>query len=136
MRWRFCIRTAAATQPLAPGPAGSDSAARLLRAPQEAVPKNLRHSVVDRPRTRAHPQEDGRLERPGRRHILPGNSRGISFAVATDLSVRENINVVPFSMQEPNILQEVRENSSAGHLSVHLDPSGASDIPFSIERQS
>ena len=38
-------------------------------------------------------------------------------------------------MQEP-IRQEIREYSSAGHLSVHLDPSRASDLPFLFELQS
>ncbi len=37
-------------------------------------------------------------------------------------------------MQEPHIVQ-IRDNSAAGHLSVHLDPSGSSDIPFSFEQQ-
>jgi protein TonB len=33
------------------------------------------------------------------------------------------------------IAQKVRENASAGHLSIHLSPSGASIIPFTSERQ-
>jgi periplasmic protein TonB len=48
--------------------------------------------------------------------------------------VRENIKSVPFSMQEPTA--DLRENSSAGHVSVHLDPSRSSDIPFLFEQQS
>ena len=38
-------------------------------------------------------------------------------------------------MQDSN-LQDVHENSSAGHLSVHLDAAHASDIPFLFEQQS
>jgi TonB family protein len=37
-------------------------------------------------------------------------------------------------MEEPTP-QEFGENSSAGHLSVHLDPSRAADIPFQFEQQ-
>src|SRR5438045_14841 len=37
-------------------------------------------------------------------------------------------------MPQP-IRSEAPENSSAGHLSVHLDPSHSSDIPFSFEQQ-
>jgi periplasmic protein TonB len=38
-------------------------------------------------------------------------------------------------MQDSNLL-DVHENSSAGHLSVHLDAAHASDIPFLFEQQS
>ena len=49
-------------------------------------------------------------------------------------TVRENINSVPFSMPVP-LSHEAPANSSAGHLSVHLDQSHASDIPFLFEQQ-
>ncbi len=48
--------------------------------------------------------------------------------------VRENTTIVPVSMQEPTH-PALRDNSSAGHLSVHLDQSGSSDISFSFEKQ-
>src|SRR5436309_6514857 len=51
--------------------------------------------------------------------------------------VGENSNSVagvPFSMSESTAPAFV-PNVSAGHLSVHLDPSYASDIPFLFEQQ-
>ena len=48
--------------------------------------------------------------------------------------MRENISSVPFSMEEPT-RQEIRPDSSAGHLSVHLDAANASDIPFLFQQQ-
>jgi protein TonB len=60
--------------------------------------------------------------------------RGTSFAVATAGSVRENTSDTPFSMPElsPTAFSH---NLSAGHVSVHLDPSQATDIPFLFEQQ-
>jgi TonB family protein len=48
--------------------------------------------------------------------------------------VRENITSVPLSMPE-SVPADLRDNTSVGHLSVHLDPSQAADIPFLFERQ-
>jgi len=48
--------------------------------------------------------------------------------------VRDNINSVPLSASEYTVA-DPRENSSAGHLSVHLDQSHASDVPFLFEQQ-
>jgi periplasmic protein TonB len=46
----------------------------------------------------------------------------------------ENIDSLPFSMSDV-IPTGHHDNSSAGHLSVHLDPSYSSDIPFLFEQQ-
>jgi protein TonB len=46
----------------------------------------------------------------------------------------ENIHSLPFSMPDV-IATGHNDNSSAGHLSVHLDPSHSSDIPFLFEQQ-
>jgi TonB family protein len=48
--------------------------------------------------------------------------------------VSENNDSVPLSTSESKV-PEASDNSSAGHLSVHLDGSRASDIPFLFEQQ-
>jgi periplasmic protein TonB len=52
--------------------------------------------------------------------------------------VRENISTGPttFQMTEPTQTVEVRENASAGHLSVHVEGQHPVDVPFMFEQPS
>jgi protein TonB len=67
---------------------------------------------------------------------MPG-LRGIPFAVAASLAVRENIstNHIPFSMSDRTPTAEIRSNASLGHLSVHVEGEHPDEVPFLFERQ-
>ena len=52
--------------------------------------------------------------------------------------VRQNISTspIPLQMTEPNQTVAVRENASAGHLSVHFEGQHPVDVPFMFEQPS
>ena len=61
---------------------------------------------------------------------------GTPFAVARLRAVRDNISTgpIPFTMPENTEPAPVRVNSSAGHLSVHVEGAHPVDVPFLFEQ--
>jgi len=63
-------------------------------------------------------------------------ARGTPFAVAAHRRVRDNILTGPSSFTMPDTIDPTlgRVNSSAGHLSVHLEGAHPVDVPFLFEQ--
>ena len=63
--------------------------------------------------------------------------RGTSFAVAASEHVRENISTdhINFHMADTEQTAEVRQNSSVGHLTVHVDGVSTVETTFLFEQQ-
>src|SRR5689334_19718936 len=64
--------------------------------------------------------------------------RGISFAVAASRIVRDNISTESFSFamtQSTSATPVSATNTSAGHLSVHVEGDHPVEVPFLFEQQ-
>jgi periplasmic protein TonB len=62
--------------------------------------------------------------------------RGTSFAVASPTTVGENISTTQIPLQMAETTSDpVRPNTSAGHLSVHIEGDHPVDVPFLLEQQ-
>jgi periplasmic protein TonB len=62
---------------------------------------------------------------------------GTSFAVASSTPVGENISTtqIPLQMTETTLAAPLPVNTSAGHLSVHIEGDHPADVPFLLEEQ-